>query len=157
MPSHWAKLVLVFLLVASLGLKAWSMAAADQRTRQPDVLLLFSALSADGFSLVEVGGLEGPAWVAERRDCRIEITTLSPLGWHQSAMAARAGEQELAYVYGGQVYEQQPVMLTRLGYYWHKLANYFHLSGQPSVFGVVTSTGCAAQSVAPVFIAQLLP
>lgn len=156
MPSHWANLAVVFLIVTSLGLKVWSMAAPDQRSRQPDVFLRLSALSAEGFSLVEGGGLGGHAWVANRQDCRIEIVTLSPLGWHQSAIAERAEGRELAYIYGGQVYERQPVMLTKLDYYWHKLANYFHPSIQPPVFGVVTSPGCASQSVDPAFIAQHL-
>jgi hypothetical protein len=149
-------LAVVFLLVASLGLKAWSMAAPDQRSRQPDGFVSLSALSAEGFSLVEGGDLGGRAWVANKQDCRIEITTLSPLGWHQSAIADRAGGQELVYIYGGQVYERQPVILTKLDYYWHKLANYFHPSSQPPVFGVVTSPGCASQSVDPFFIARQL-
>ncbi|MBU1336410.1 MAG: hypothetical protein KJ944_07455 [Alphaproteobacteria bacterium] len=132
------------------------MAAPDQRSRQPDGFLRLGTLSAEGFSLVEGASLEGHAWVANRRDCRIDITTLSPLGWHQSAIADRAGGQELVYIYAGQVYERQPVILTKLDYYWHKLANYFHSSSQPPVFGVVTSPGCASQSVDPIFIAQHL-
>ncbi|WDR06502.1 hypothetical protein PSQ90_03260 [Devosia rhodophyticola] len=71
-------------------------------------------------------------------------------------MAARAGGRDLAYVYGGNVYGQQPVMLSKLGYYWHKLVNYFYPSGQPPVFGVVSSSDCDSQSVGIGLIAQLL-
>lgn len=157
MPSPWAKLALIVLLVASLGLKARSIDAADQSSEPPSGSALLNALSAGGFTLTVQDGLEAPAWVADKGACHIEVTTVSPLGWHQSAMAVRAGGQGLAYVYGGQVYAEQPVTLTKLGYYWHKLANYFYPSGQPLVFAVVTSAGCTAPSVDTVRIAQLLP
>jgi hypothetical protein len=71
-------------------------------------------------------------------------------------MATRAAGQTLAYVYAGHTYAEQPVMLSKLGYYWHKLTSYFYPSAQPPVFGVVTSPGCAAQAVDTALIAQHL-
>lgn len=157
MRSVWAKLALIVLLVASLGLKARSY-APNQSIEQPRDTALLSALSAGGFALSTKDGLDGPTWVADKGDCHIEVTTVTALGWHQSAMANRAGTQNLAYVYAGHVYEEQPVMLTKMDYYWHKLANYFYSSGQPPpVFGVVTSAGCTEQSFDTTLIARLLP
>lgn len=157
MTSIWAKAALIVLLVFSLGLKARSIDRVEQPIEQPSAPALFSALSADGFTLTEAAGLEGPAWVAARGGCHIEVATISPLGWHQSAMSVRAGAQALAYVYAGQIYQEQPVLLSKLGYYWHKLTNYFYPSMQPPVFGVVTSDACAGQSVDITSIARLLP
>lgn len=156
MPLPWARLALIALLVASLGLKTRSIDAADQPSEPPSGSALRGALSADGFALTEAAGLQSPAWIADKGDCHIEIVAVSPLGWHQSAMTVRAGKQGLAYVYAGHVYAEQPVMLTKLGYYWHKLANYFYPTGQPPVFGVVTSAGCATQPVDIARMAQLL-
>ena len=157
MRSDWAKLALIVLLVASLGLKARSSDASNQPREQPIYTALLSALSAGGFALSTKDGLESPIWVADKGDCHIEVTTVTPLGWHQSAMANNAGKQNLAYVYAGHIYEKQPVMLTKMDYYWHKLTNYFPLSGQlPPVFGVVTSADCTAQSVDTLLIARLL-
>jgi hypothetical protein len=151
-------LALIILLVASLGLKARSSEASSQPAEQPGDTALFSALSADGFALSTKDGFEsGTTGVADKGDCHIEVTTVTPLGWHQSAMVERAGQQKLAYVYAGHVYDSQPVVLTKMDYYWHKLVNYFYVSEQPPVFGVVTSAGCAAQSVDTVRIAGLLP
>jgi hypothetical protein len=130
-----------------LGLKVWHGAAADQPNRQRSASPLFEALGEDGFTLTEQGWLESPIWVAGKDDCRIVVTTVSPLGWHQSAMAAHRGQQALVYVYEGRIYQEQPVLLTKLGYFWHKLANYFYPAAQPPVFAVVTSSGCAAQSI----------
>ncbi|MET3896560.1 hypothetical protein ABIB57_000484 [Devosia sp. UYZn731] len=145
------------MLVASLGLKARSSDASSQPREQPGDTALLGALSAGGFAISTKDGLESPTWVADKGDCHIEVTTVTPLGWHQSAMADRAGNQNLAYVYAGHVYEHQPVMLTKMDYYWHKLANYFYLAGQPPpVFGVVSSANCTAQSVGTDLIARLL-
>jgi hypothetical protein len=157
MQLHWAKLALIVLLVASLGLKARGSDASNQPPEQWRDTALLDALSAGGFAISSKDGLQSPTWVADKGDCHIEVTTVTPLGWHQSAMADRAGNQNLAYVYAGHVYENQPVMLTKMDYYWHKLANYFYLSGQqPPVFGVVTSANCTPQSVGTDLIARLL-
>ena len=145
---------MVVLLCTSLGLKAWTSShAADQTGRVPDMSTLFGP----GFALSQETGLDAPSWIASRGDCRIEVASVSALGWHQSAMAARAGEQALAYVYQGRVYSEQPVLLTKLGYYWHKLTSYFIPSSQPPVFAVVTSRGCAGQSIDATLIAHHLP
>ena len=157
MRSDWAKPVLIVLLVASLGLKARSSDAPNQPREQPIYAALLSALSAGGFALSTKDGLESPTWVADKGDCHIEVSTVTPLGWHQSAMADRAANQNLAYVYAGNVYQNQPVMLTKMDYYWHKLANYFYPSGRPlPVFGVVTSANCTVQSMDTDLIARLL-
>ena len=156
MPSPWAKIALVLLLVASLGLKAWRLDAADQPGQQSDNSDMIAMLSADGFALAEGYGLEGDSWIASRGDCDIEITAVSALGWHQSAMVARAGGRPLLYVYAGQAFAEQPELLTRLGYYWHKLSNYFYPSAPPPVFAIVTSSGCARQQVDTIALAQHL-
>jgi len=153
MQSTWVKLALVALMVASLGLKARSDAGAPP----PYSPAGLGILSDQGFVFAEIGGLEGPAWSASNRDCRIEITEVSPLGWHQAAMGARAGDGRVAYVYDARLYDEQPVTLTKLGYYWHKLVNYFDPAAmQPPVFAVATSAGCAAQSIQFERIAQQL-
>lgn len=154
MQSTWVKLALVVLMVASLGLKARSDSGAPPQPYAPASL---DILSAQGFVFDEIDGLQGPAWAAANDDCRIEITEVSPLGWHQAAMGARAGEGRVAYVYDGRPYDEQPVTLTKFGYYWHKLLNYFDpAASQPPVFAVATSAGCAAQSIQFELIAQQL-
>jgi hypothetical protein len=156
MPLPWARLALILLLGASLSLKVWHGVAANQPHGQPTAIPLFESLEEDGFTLAEQGWLESPVWVASKDDCRIVVTTVSPLGWHQSAMAAHKGQQALGYVYDGRIYQDQPVLLTRLGYYWHKLANHFYSTAQPPVFAVVTSRGCAAQSIDTASLAHFL-
>ncbi len=156
MPLRWARLALILLLGASLSLKAWHGAAADQPNERLSTSSLLRALGEDGFTLTEQGWLESPLWVASKDDCRIVVTTVSPLGWHQSSMVAHKGQQALGYVYDGRVYQEQPVLLTKLGYFWHKLANYFYPAAQPPVFAVVTSRGCAAQSIDTATLAQYL-
>jgi hypothetical protein len=156
MPSLWVKSALIVLLVASLGLKVRGIEHIDQTEERASGHALVESLSADGFVLGAGGGLEGYAWVATRGDCRIEVTMVSPLGWHQSAMATRAAGQTLAYVYAGHTYAEQPVMLSKLGYYWHKLTNYFYPSAEPPIFGVVMSPGCAAQAIDTAVIARQL-
>jgi hypothetical protein len=99
-------------------------------------------LSSKGFFLTQGDGLEGVNWVAWKDDCRVELAVLSPLGWHQSAMAARSPEQALAYIYKGEIFEAQPVTRTKLDYYWHKVANYFGSFPQAPVFSVALSDTC---------------
>ncbi|MGN6487442.1 MAG: hypothetical protein ACTHLT_06440 [Devosia sp.] len=158
MPSISARLSLVVLLFLSLGAKAWTSGhAAETAADAPDTSALLATLSAEGFALSQAGGYESPFRLATRGECRVGVTTVSPLGWHQSALAAQAGGQTLAYVYGGHLYAEQPVLLTKLGYYWHKLTAYFLPIAQTPVYAVLTSRACAAQSVDPTRIAQLLP
>lgn len=157
MPSISARLALVVLLFLSLGVKAWTSGhAAETASDVPDTSALLRTLSADGFALSQAEGFESPLRVASRGECRVGVTTVSPLGWHQAAMAARAGGQNLAYVYGGHLYAEQPVLLTKLGYYWHKLTGYLLATAQPPVYAVLTSPGCVAQSLDPPRITQLL-
>lgn len=156
MPSLWAKSALIVLLVASLGLKVRGIERDEPPGPPASALALVSALSGDGFVLGDGGGLEGYSWLATRGDCHIEVTMVSPLGWHQAAMATRAAGQTLAYVYEGHLYDEQPILLSKLGYYWHKFTNYFYPATQPPVFGVVTSPGCAAQSIDSALIARHL-
>ena len=147
MPSAWAKLALITLLVLSLGLKTWRSNAADQPHQQAAGTILVDTLAGEGFALSPGEGLEGTSWVGSRDACHIEITAVSPLGWHQSAIDARARGQSLAYVYSGSIYREQPVLLTKLDHYWHRLVNYFHSSQQPPVFAVVSSAACAGPSI----------
>lgn len=156
MPSTWARFALAVLLLLSLGLKAWTSYGADRTDDAADSPALLEPLGAKGFALSQEDGLEAPFAIATRGDCRIEVTTVSALGWHQAAMAARAEAQALSYVYAGRVYAQQPVMLTKVGYYWQRLVGYFGPSRQPQVFAVITSPACAGQAIDATVVASSL-
>lgn len=147
--------LLVLLLTASLSVKVLGSVTSGDDPPSDVPQSIHGYLEQHGFALSQQPSMDGPALIAISGLCRIEIANVSPHGWHKSAMEQEAGQRTLVYFYGGAVYDQQPVMLTKLGYYWHKLMHYFVTSTAPSVRAAIIAPECPKDAANLDTLAQL--
>ncbi|MBM1175470.1 hypothetical protein [Microvirga arabica] len=56
--------------------------------------------------------------------CRVQVTEVDPQGWNQSLVAQVAKDNQLFYLFSGEIFSEQPTVRTRLIYYWNKLNRY---------------------------------
>ncbi|MGF9764256.1 hypothetical protein AAII07_55055 [Microvirga sp. 0TCS3.31] len=93
-------------------------------------------------------GQETPAndlpWVVGTvGDCQIRVTEVAPQGWQQGLLAALARDGQLAYMFGGAIYSDQPTMRTRADYYWTRLNRYLGRNvPSRSVLAVISTSAC---------------
>jgi hypothetical protein len=147
--------LLVVLLTGSLSVKVLGSVSSGDDPPSDVPQSIHTYLEQRGFALSQQPSMDGPALVAISGLCRIEIANVSPHGWHRSAMEQEAGQRTLVYFYGGVVYDQQPLALTKLGYYWHKLMHYFTPSTLPSVRAAIIAPECPSGAASLDTLAQL--
>ncbi|MDB5563260.1 MAG: hypothetical protein JWN11_2678 [Hyphomicrobiales bacterium] len=151
-----SSLLLAGLLVLSLGLKvsaniAWTGTGPDVNSTEA-----VAFLQSHGFSVVAPDPLND-LWVSGSNDqCWMQIATVSALGWERDAMSESALGARLSYVYAGNIYPEQPVLLTALNHYWQRLQSYLRQpSHQYPVRAIITSNDCPANLLQPEILAKL--
>jgi hypothetical protein len=86
---------------------------------------------------------------ATKAGCSLRFAEVSPIGWHRDVLArlAAPGEQ-VAFVYGGNVFATQPVWKTFFDHSWRRLLAYagLHAPEQP-VLGIIASPGCSLREL----------
>jgi hypothetical protein len=140
----WA--VFATVLVVSLSLKISGLThpkpTAEIATVFPgDVRNL---LEQQGFQVSLATPDEDLPWVSGTvRNCQVRVTEVAPQGWHQGLLAALAQDQHLVYLFDGAIYPEQPMMRTRVNYYWNRLTRYFgrEVANRP-VLAVVSTSAC---------------
>lgn len=119
---------LALLLVISVGGK---IAISNQSPRVADATMgktatveLAAFLNRQGFR-VESDWPESPFVSATAGDCRITALVAAPQGWHRNILRQTAsGTDQVLFVYGNTIYQDQPVWLTWTDYYWSLLNRY---------------------------------
>jgi hypothetical protein len=140
------KTIFAGVFTLSLALKVFGNTAQVQTATEDMPAIIGQYMEQHGFTLTQQRTVSGSALVATSGPCRIEIADVSPHGWHRSAMAQHASGRQLAYLYDGSVYADQPVALSKFGFYWHKLIRYFMPSSTPAVLAVITSPECSSEA-----------
>lgn len=140
------KAIFAGVLTLSLALKVLGNTAEEETATEDIPAIIEQYLEQRGFTLSWQVTVNGSALVATNDGCSIEIANVSPHGWHRSAMAQHASGRQLIYLYDGSVYDDQPVALTKFGYYWHKLIRYFMASSAPVVRAVITTPECSNET-----------
>jgi hypothetical protein len=144
MPRVLASVALALLLVVSLAAKAVVYERSDpgDAPLAPDTGELF--LLARDFAVTPPVPETSPPWfIGERDGCHVAIATVSAFGWDRSAVAFAAAGQVVRFVYRGAVYDEQPVLRTKVDAYWHKALDYLGASAGPVIVrAVLTGPGC---------------
>jgi hypothetical protein len=149
------KVIFAGVLTLSLALKVFGHTAEEQTATEDIPAAIEQYLQQRGFTLSRQVTVNGSALVATNGPCRVEIANVSPHGWHRSAMAQHASGRQLAYLYDGSIYADQPVALTKFDFYWHKFIRYFMASSTPAVRAVITASECSSETVSLDTMAQL--
>jgi hypothetical protein len=103
-------------------------------------------LTAQGFAIRQ--GESGASTTGTRGGCQVQVTDVSPQGWHRSVIAQSAAGQKLVYAFAGNIYPEQPVLRTTLDHYVWRLKRYFRMRPPPhAVRAIIISPGCPADIV----------
>lgn len=100
-----------------------------------------AALNRHGFEVTEREDFGSPPWVsAVAGRCGVMVAEVDPQGWHRSLVGQIATGQRLLYTFKGQTYPEQPVMRTRIHYFWTLLKRKLGLPAAPRpVLAIVAS------------------
>ena len=116
------------LLVASVALKVPISLQDVATTSSLSPKAIADVFDQRGYVITGSSGGGTPTWISARRDaCDVTVIEVSPDGWHRSIMETGAGDRELHYAFSGQIYSEQPVMLTRLSHHWNRAKRYLGL------------------------------
>jgi hypothetical protein len=106
---------------------------------------LVAILEANGF-IVEpyLADMNPPMVPAHKPGCRVLAGRASPLGWHRGVLASLVqSDERLFFVFGGQTYNEQPVLRSILAYHVARIRAYFGLPGTDEpVIAVIAEPGC---------------
>jgi hypothetical protein len=107
-------------------------------------------LEHQGFAVGEPLPNNDPAMLpAIKGGCNLRVAEVSPIGWHRDVLARLAlPEEQVAFVFDGNVFSAQPVWKTFISHNWNRLLAYagLHPPDQP-VLGIIASPGCALQEL----------
>jgi hypothetical protein len=146
------RLALGGLLVVALWLKvpaAASVHAPDHEDAAQAEIAGF--LTRHGFEPDPGSFEEDPARMAGTSGaCHVLIANVAPQGWHQDLLRQFApADTRIFFVFEGREYDRQPVLQTRLSFYWNRMARRLGMAApaMPLVYGVLASPGCDLASV----------
>jgi hypothetical protein len=101
-------------------------------------------LERHGFQVSEDPPGSDPIWVSGRAGaCQVRVAAVAPEGWHRSLVAQMAAGNQLVYMFGGELYSEQPIVRTWAHHYWSRLAGSLGLSASTRpVVAVVATPAC---------------
>jgi hypothetical protein len=103
-------------------------------------------LTKHGFAVRR--GESGAPTTGTRGGCQVQVTDVSPQGWHRAVVAQSAAGQKLVYAFAGNIYPEQPVLRTTLDHYVWRLKRYFRMRPPPrAVRAVIISPACPADVI----------
>ncbi|MCJ2011418.1 hypothetical protein [Methylobacterium sp. J-076] len=137
---------LAALLALSVPLKLWTIGAVADDGAKPEARLV-RILSEDGFATRADDRMTGQAAVVgEKGACRVWLGYVASDGWHRDLVAGSASRTvEVAFLFKGRAYADQPVWATWLDEKLSILARSFALQVRASpVVATLTDRGCGA-------------
>jgi hypothetical protein len=146
-----AETLMIFVLVLSLSLKIVGDTSA-QTTEVNDVQSsVADLLEHQGFEVThDTPDVDLFPLAGVRGQCSLLVAVISPLGWHRDVIrkSAPPGSTTI-FVFDGTSYRDQPVLRTRVDYYWTRFLRYagFNHPVRP-VLGIVGSPECELDKMA---------
>ncbi|MCO6049145.1 hypothetical protein NGM99_05000 [Mesorhizobium sp. RP14(2022)] len=147
MPRALPSLIAAFVLAVSLSAKVHAFRSAEKAPDTnggPDIAAF---LSERGFSVAHAAPNTAPEWVTGTMgSCKVRIADVSPQGWYRSIISEERAKQRVAYSFEGTLYEDQPVLRTRLADYRARLLNYLSMMATPAlVRAILVNPDCSTQ------------
>lgn len=137
---------LALALVLTLSLKIAFGPAVSAEMPVPAETLVAAFLERQGFAVGPLlPDIDPPMLPAQRPDCNLRVTKVSPSGWHRDVLAQLARpDEKLLFVFRGKAFPSQPVWQTFTDHYRRLLLGYagFH-SPEQQVLGILASQACA--------------
>jgi hypothetical protein len=153
MPS----LAFGLLLVISIAIKVYAGAGARAALVYPDDDDIAALLSENGFTTSKAAPNTDPVWTyGVRDDCRLQIASVSPQGWHRSTVEWEAGDRILLYSVSGRLYRSQPTLKPLMIHYLRRLQRYVGFDAPPvRVRAIIIARECTADAIASFNLAVL--
>ncbi len=150
-PSVWlVGLVVCLALVSSVTLKV------GVRLRSPVSVIdvrtpITNFLQQHNLRLATVTGEPGSLKIAATSGwaCRIQIIEAQPRGYNYDSLRQTAGPADDFFVlFGGLVYDEQPLWWTKADYYWARFKREIGIPAAPRpVLAIIASSACSARTL----------
>ena len=150
-------LVFGVLLAVSIMFKVRSDVAGSVDAMYPDDSAITALLVKEGFRTHHAAPNTDPVWVyGVRGNCRVQIASVSPQGWHRSVVEWQAAGQTLLYSVGGALHDRQPILGPLTIHYFNRLKRYlgFDAPAVP-IRAIIMAPECPADAIPPDELAAL--
>jgi hypothetical protein len=153
MPS----LAFGLLLMISIAIKVYAGAGTKAASVHADDEDIAALLSANGFKTSRAAPNTDPVWTyGVSDDCRLQIASVSPQGWHRSTVEWEAAGRNVLYSASGRLYRRQPTLKPLMVHYFRRLQRYVGFNTPPvRVRAIVIGRECAADALASLNLAAL--
>ena len=141
-----------FLLVASLFLKlpgilspkVIAVTSSTGATPTANFANVAALLSRYGFGVSRHPPDSALPWVAGAiGHCSVQIFEVSHQGWEQSLITQVSAGKNVFYAFGGDIYSEQPIMKTRVYFYWRRLKRALRLpAANHPVLAIIATQTC---------------
>ncbi|HWK64579.1 MAG TPA: hypothetical protein VNS34_06540 [Rhizobiaceae bacterium] len=150
-------LFFALLLGASFGAKVHANFGRGLAASDPDDADILALLSRHGFTITRAPPGTDPVWLTGRKgDCAIDIASVSPRGWHRTAVDWRASGGTLRYAAEGGLFDQQPILGPTLIHYLNRLKRYAGIDAPAvKVRAIIIAPECPADAVLMTELAAL--
>jgi len=145
---HAPKLLLGLALVFTIVPKALLTFRVDYRTPPPqEETQIITFLLAHGFEAYSEQRRFGRLVHATSDECRLRVLEVAANGSTRDTVRLIATETDrIAFIFSGQLYSDQPMVLTALSDSWTRLQNRMGLPARAKVvLGVAASQGCSLE------------
>lgn len=134
------------LLVASLGAKINSKMGGGLAATDPDDADILALFKRHGFAVTRAEANTDPVWITGTlAQCRVDIASISPRGWHRTVVKWHASGKTLHYTFDGGLFAEQPVLKPTAIHYLNRLKRYAGLNAPAvKVRAVVIARECPA-------------
>ena len=146
MSSFGPKLALGLALISTIVPKTVPKFDSED-VRQPPESQTVAFLSRHGFEAHTEQRRFGRLVHGTSGECRLRVLGLNPNGSTRDQVRLIATETDrIAFVFDGEIYSEQPMLLTVLSHRWTRLRNKIGLPApMKSVFGVAASRDCSLE------------
>lgn len=145
------------LLAVSIMFKVSGGVAGSVDAMYPDDRAITALLVKEGFRTHNAAPNTDPLWIfGVRGNCRVQIASVSPQGWHRSVVEWQAAGQTLLYSSSGALHHRQPILGPLMVHYLNRLKRYmgFDAPAVP-VRAIIIAPECPADAISPDELAAL--
>lgn len=137
------------LLAVSITFKVSGGIAGSVDEMYPDDGAISALLVKEGFQTHHAIPNTDPAWIyGIRGNCRVQIASVSPQGWHRSVVEWQAAGQTLLYSAGGTLHHRQPILEPLTIHYLNRLKRYLGLDAPAvPVRAIIMAPECPADAI----------
>jgi hypothetical protein len=144
-------------LVVSIAIKVYVGLGASAAPTYPNDEDVAALLGANGFTTHKAAANTDPVWTYGVRDqCRLQIASVSPQGWHRSAVEWEAAGQMVLYSVSGGLHSSQPILKPLMIHYFRRLQRNLGFQASPvSVRAIIVGRECPADVIVALDLAAL--